>query len=103
MKRMYRHRPVEFVTVSLDDPDQYRDALVFLQQLHAPGVNYLLTEEDKDLIRTKVSDQWDGSLPFTIVVEPFGLTYKVWSGPFNPVEVRRAIIEHRLLGRFLTY
>lgn len=103
MKRMYRHRPVEFISVSLDDPDHYQEALVFLQQLHAPGLNYILTEEDKDLIRTKVYDQWDGSLPFTILVEPLGSTYKVWLGPFNPLEVRQAIVEHRLLGRFLRY
>lgn len=103
MRRMYRHRPVEFISVCLDETKDYDKALAFLQQLHAPGINYFLTEEDKEEIREKVYDEWDGTLPFTMIVEPFGIPYKIWSGPFDPVTVRKAIVEYRLLGRYLTY
>ncbi|MBK8502449.1 MAG: redoxin domain-containing protein [Saprospiraceae bacterium] len=100
MQRMYRDRPIEFISVSLDSPEKYLEALTFLQQLRAPGSNFILQESDKEAIRKKVYDQWDGSLPFTIIVDPLGLVYKVWQGPFDPLEVKKAIVEHRLLGRY---
>lgn len=103
MKRMYRHRPVEFITVSLDGEEHYHEALTFLQQLHAPGTNYLLAESDKERIRKMVYESWDGTLPFTIMVDPLGSPYRVWQGPFDPLEVKKAIVDHRLVGRYLRY
>jgi thiol-disulfide isomerase/thioredoxin len=100
-KKMFRYKPVEFFTVSLDSPDQEKQALDFLQQIHAPGQNYLLTEKDKDLIRQKVYPAWSGTLPFTIIIEPLGEVNRVWEGPFDALELRRTIVDHRLLGRFL--
>jgi peroxiredoxin len=103
MRRMYQHRPIEFISVSLDSPEKRDEAKTFLQQIHAPGPNYILQDTDKEAIRKKVYDQWDGTLPFTIIVDPLGLVYKVWQGPFDPLEVKKAIVEHRLLGRYFSY
>ncbi|MCB0684899.1 MAG: redoxin domain-containing protein [Saprospiraceae bacterium] len=103
MRRIYHQRPVELISVSLDDLENHAEVLAFLQQMHAPGKNYLLTEKDKDRVRKEVYEDWDGSLPFTIMVEPFGELYKIWQGPFDALEVRKAIVDHRLLGRYLPY
>jgi thiol-disulfide isomerase/thioredoxin len=100
-KKMFRYQPVEFMTVSLDSPDQEKQAFDFLQQIHAPGQNYILTETDKELIRKKVYPGWSGTLPFTMIVEPLGEINRVWEGPFDKLELRRTIVDHRLLGRFL--
>lgn len=103
MKRMYSHRPIEFFSVSLDSPEKHNEALTFLQQIHAPGTNYILEETDKEAVRKKVYDQWDGTIPFTVIVDPLGLIYKLWQGPFDPLEVKKAIVEHRLLGRYYSF
>lgn len=103
MRRMYYQRPVELISVSLDEPAQFENALTFLEQLHAPGTNYLIDDDDKEAIRQNVYPDWEGTLPFTIIVEPLGELYRVWQGPFDANEVRKAIIDHRLLGRYIRY
>ena len=101
LKRMYRHRPVEFFTVSLDELKNSQTALDFLQQIHAPGKNFILTETDKELIKKSVYSEWSGTLPFTMVIEPLGEIHQVYEGPFNPLALRRTLVDHRLMGRFL--
>ncbi len=99
MKRMYRHRPVEFITVSLDGPEKYDDALTFLKQLHVPGQNYFLDEENIRQINVEINENWKGTLPYTLILEPLGQIYREFRGPFDPYNIRRALIEHPNMGR----
>ncbi len=100
MQRMYGARNFEFVSISLDRAEKVDDALTFLKQVHSPVNNYLCTEEDKYKLIEAVNPDWDGSLPFTMILEPYGEVYASWHGAIDPLEVKRKIVEHRLMGRY---
>jgi hypothetical protein len=97
MNRMYRKRPFEFITISLDEPSAKEQALKALQEAHASGKNYLLTSHDNDQLAAAVDPQWPGPLPYTLLVAPGGKIIYRHSGPIEPVEVKRAIVEY--IGR----
>src|SRR5262249_13085916 len=42
MNRMYRRRNFEFVTISIDEPEQQDAALRVLNEKHASGTNYII-------------------------------------------------------------
>ena len=47
-----------------------------------------------------VDPDWNGALPYTILVEPGGK--KVWShqGEVDFLELKRAIVDHPMIGRY---
>jgi len=47
-----------------------------------------------------VDPDWNGALPYTILVEPGGK--KVWShqGEVDFLELKRAIVDHSMIGRY---
>ncbi len=100
MQRMFGGRRFEFVSVSLDEWENREEVLTFLQQVHSPVQNFIYSQRNLEKLAAAVHSNWDGTLPFTIILEPYGEVYKYWLGPIDPIEVRKAIVEHRLLGRF---
>ncbi|MDH3650973.1 MAG: redoxin family protein [Saprospiraceae bacterium] len=99
LQRMYGDRAFQFVSVSMDKIEKKGDALRFLQQVHAPVPNYIVDANVYDVIK-KVEVEWDGSLPFTMLIEPLGKVVEAWHGTIDPLEVKRAIVEHRMMGRY---
>ncbi len=99
LQRSYGKRPFELITISLDELDQREHALKFLQQIHAPTPNFILTD-GKEELQEEIFPWWDGTLPFSIIIEPKGELYKVYQGPINSQTVRKDIIDHRLIGPF---
>lgn len=100
MTRMYGARNFEFISVSLDSEEKSNDALTFLKQIHSPVANYLCAEKDKYKLIERVNPDWDGSLPFTMLIEPLGQIHSAWHGAIDVLEVRKTIVEHRLMGRY---
>ncbi len=97
MNRMYRQRPFEFVTISLDEPDAKEQALKALETAHASGKNFLFTGTDKDKLAETLDPQWPGPLPYTLLIAPGGEIVYRHNGPIEPVEVKKAIVDY--LGR----
>ena len=97
MNRMYRKRPFEFITISLDEESAKSQALKALQEAHASGRNYLLTSHDTDKLSAALDPQMPGPLPYTLLIAPGGKIIYRHSGPIDPVEVKREIVEY--LGR----
>jgi alkyl hydroperoxide reductase subunit AhpC len=100
MNRMYRRRDFEFVSVSADDPDNKNKVLRFLKKEQASATNYLFNGDDKYKLIEAICPQWEGALPYTLIVEPGGKIVYAKQGAINPVEVRRKIVDDAYIGRY---
>ena len=92
MHRMYRHRDFEFVTITTDPPARREAALKFLNGQHASTTNYIFAEDDPYKLADALGVEWEGALPFTMLVKPGGEVVYSQMGPIDPLEVRRAIV-----------
>lgn len=98
INRMYRGRDFEFIAISADKPDKKDRALSFLKKTQASNKNYLYNAENiYDLIEA-VDENWQGALPYTLLVEPGGEIVYAKQGTINPLEMKKAIVEK--LGRY---
>jgi thiol-disulfide isomerase/thioredoxin len=100
--RIYKDRPFEFVSISFDEPDQQAAVEERLKGWHAaspPIRNLLINSSDPYPFIEALDPEWSGGLPYTILVEPGGKVVYRSQGPFDPLELRRAIVENPLLGR----
>lgn len=100
MQRMYGARDFQFVSVSMDSPNQFDKALKFLKSKASAVPNYLMDTEDKYEVIKIVGADWDGSLPITLLIEPGGkIAYRV-PGTIDALELKRAIVDHPMIGRY---
>ncbi len=97
IQRIYRDRGFELVTISMDDLTRKDTALSFLQKRHVSATNYLYASDDKDAIVNALDPKWEGPVPFTVLVAPGGKVLYRHSGPFDDLELKRAIVGY--LGR----
>jgi peroxiredoxin len=93
MHRMYRKRNFEMITISMDEPDQKDAALKMLREQHASSKNYLWAGSSRDKLADLLDKEWKGPLPYTLLVAPGGKIVYRKSGPIEPLEVRRAVVD----------
>ena len=98
MQRMYGKRGFEVVSVSMDRPEKREHVLEFLKEQQAAFANYLYIPSDREAFFDAVDPDWQGNLPYTVLVEPGGKMVYRHDGAFDPLEVRKAVIEK--LGRY---
>ncbi len=100
IQRMYGDRDFRFVSVSMDSPDQEEKVLKFLKSKNSAVTNYLVDTDDKYAIIDVVKNDWDGSLPITLLIAPGGeVAYKA-PGEIDPLELKKAIVDHPMIGRY---
>jgi peroxiredoxin len=97
INRMYRGRAFETVTISMDEPDQRAAALELLRKKHVATTNYHYAGDDKDALVAALDPEWQGPIPHTILIAPGGKVLFRKAGAFDPLELKRAIVNH--LGR----
>jgi peroxiredoxin len=100
INRMYRRRDFEFISISADDPTKKEKVLKFLQQQQASNTNYLFASDDKYKLIEAIDPKWQGALPYTILVEPGGKIVYGKQGPIDVAEIKRMIVDNKLIGRF---
>ena len=98
MQRMYGNRDFEVVSISLDQPAKSEKVLDFLKENQAAFTNFIYTSENRDAFFEVVDPDWQGNLPYTMVVAPGGKVVHAHDGIIDPLEVRRAIVGE--LGRY---
>jgi thiol-disulfide isomerase/thioredoxin len=100
LQRMYGARDFEFVSISADKPGQEEKALKYLKEKQSGVKNYLFAKDDTYALIEAVDPDWNGALPYTLLVDPEG--NKVWShqGQVDFLELKRAIVEHPMIGRY---
>ena len=98
MQRMYGNRGFEVVSISLDQLAKSEKVLDFLKENQAAFTNFIYTSENRDAFFEVVDPDWQGNLPYTMVVAPGGKVVHAHDGIIDPLEVRRAIVGE--LGRY---
>jgi peroxiredoxin len=97
INRMYRQRNFKLITISMDEPDNGEVVLKTLRENHVSARNYHLAIDDRDRFADLLDRQWDGPVPYTLLIAPGGKIVYRKSGEIEPLEVKRAIVD--VLGR----
>ncbi len=98
--RMYRDRDFEFVSISADNPEKKDKVLGFLKKKQASNKNYIFNSDDKYALIETIDPNWQGSLPYTILVEPGGKIVYSQEGTIDVFKMKKTIVENPLIGRF---
>jgi len=98
INRMYRRRDFEFITISADKPDKKEKAHEMLKKMQVSAKNYIYNSEDKYKLIEAVDPQWQGALPYTILIEPGGKVAYRTQGSIVPQEMKKMIVEK--VGRY---
>lgn len=94
---MYRRRNFEFISLSMDAPKNYDNALAFLKEKYAGNKNLIYDGTDKYAMIDAVDPKWQGALPYTILVSPDGKIVHQQMGQIDVLKLRKAIADH--IGR----
>lgn len=100
LQRMYGARDFEFVSLSADKPEQEDKVLKFLEDKDAAVTNYLFSKDDKYALIEAIDPEWNGALPYTMLIEPGGNVVWKHQGEVDFYELKRVIVEHKLIGRY---
>ncbi len=100
LQRWYGARNFEFVSLSADNPEHQDRALAFLEKTHSPVQNFIYAGSDKYKLIEAVDPKWSGALPYTLLIEPGGKIVYSYQGSVDLLELKRAIVEHPLMGRY---
>ena len=100
LQQMYGGRNFEFVSLSTDKPDQTEKALKFLKKTHSPVRNYQYAGEDVYELVEAIDPAWNGAIPYTVLVAPGGEVVWRHQSDVDFLELKRAIVEHELMGRY---
>lgn len=98
--RMYRGRSFEFITVSADKQAKKSDVLDFLKKHEASNKNYIFNDDDVYKLIDAVGNDWQGGIPFTMIIEPGGKVIYSRQDMINPLEVKKIIVDSKFIGRY---
>lgn len=99
ISRMYGNREFELITISADKPDKKDKVLAFLNKQNAAvSSNYLFSKDDKYALIEAIDPDWQGALPYTLLIKPGGEKVYAQQGTIDPHEMKKKIVEQ--LGRY---
>lgn len=97
INRMYRGREFEMVTINVEGSEKREKAHEFLKKQEASMRNHVFASGDAYALVEALDPQWEGALPYTLLVAPGGEIIYRHMGQFEPLELKRAIVDR--LGR----
>ena len=97
---MYIGRDFEFISISADKMNQKSKALKFLQEKNSAVKNYIFSGVDIYKLINIVDPEWDGALPYTVLLEPGGKVLYKEMGMIDPLDLKRTIVDHPMIGRY---
>jgi len=92
INRMYRHRDFELVTVSQNRPDEEKMVLEFLKKKQASCTNFIFASAAREKLIDAFDPDWQGELPYTVLLTPEGKVIYRESGSINPLALKRVIV-----------
>lgn len=98
--RMYIGRDFEFISLSADKVDQKYRALQFLINKHSAVRNYIYNGSSVYELIEAIDPEWDGALPYTVLLEPGGNVIYKQMGIVDPMELKKTIVDHPMIGRY---
>jgi thiol-disulfide isomerase/thioredoxin len=87
----FRHRGFEMVTVAAQFPDEEAKVLSFLKEHKASTRNLIFGDKDKYAFIEAFDKEWNGELPYTLLIGPKGEVLYRESGSIDFLALRRAI------------
>jgi peroxiredoxin len=90
--RMYRHRPFDLVTVSTNYPDAKAGVMRVLEREHASSTNLLFGSMDIYKLMAAFDPDWNGAVPYTVLIKPGGEVVYRHQDEVDPLELRRLIL-----------
>jgi peroxiredoxin len=93
INRMYRHRDFELVTVSLNRPEEEPAVEAFLKKQQASNRNLIFASADKEKLINAFDPDWQGQVPFTVLIAPGGEILYREVDTIDALAVRRAILK----------
>jgi thiol-disulfide isomerase/thioredoxin len=104
MVRMYRKRDLQIVTVSVNAPDEQKMVKAFLDEQHAINTNLLWSTNDAAEAVSAFASNWNGGVPYTVLLGMNGEILYRSQGSLEPLEVKRAILRNlpddRYIGQY---
>lgn len=100
LQRMYGNRAFEFISLSADNLKNSDKVLDFLASKHSALQNYIFETDDKYALIEAVDPEWNGALPYTMLIEPGGKIIYSNQGTVDLLELKRTIVENPLIGRY---
>ncbi|QGY47222.1 redoxin domain-containing protein [Maribellus comscasis] len=99
--RMYMWRDLEMYTINIDRIEKKDKVHKFLLDKHAAfNNNYIFGSGNTYELIENIDPEWQGNIPHTIIVEPGGKIVWRQSGALDFFELRKQIVDNRLLGRY---
>jgi peroxiredoxin len=90
--RMYRLRDYDFVTVAANMPDEKAGVLKYLNRLHGSSRNLLFGSTDTDQMQHSFAAEWEGALPYSMLLSPDGKVLYEHQGEVDILRLRRIIL-----------
>jgi peroxiredoxin len=90
--RMYRSRNLEFVSVSVNDPEERAAVMKFLQEHRATHDNRLFATSDVYGLQAAFDPNTPGAVPYTVLLAPNGDVVHQELGELDVMKLRRAIL-----------
>ena len=100
LQRMFGARDFEFISISADNPKQEAKALKFLQEKNSAVPNYIFSNTDKYALIEAIDKDWNGALPYTLLIEPNGKIVWKHQGEVDFYKLKKVIVEHEMIGRY---
>jgi peroxiredoxin len=100
LQRMYGARDFEFVSVSADKPDHDEKVFKFLKDKSSAVKNYHFSQDDKYALIEAIDPEWNGALPYTVLIEPGGNVVWRHQGEVDFLALKRAIVDHEMIGMY---
>ncbi|MFM2220748.1 MAG: hypothetical protein RLZZ553_496 [Verrucomicrobiota bacterium] len=106
--RRFQNRPLELITISTDPADDAKRVLAVLKAKNVATPkpreaamkkenrttnNYQVKDGALDSVADAISKDWNGALPFTVLVAPGGKILWKHQGELDAVEVRRELVK----------
>jgi thiol-disulfide isomerase/thioredoxin len=88
----FRHRDFEIITVAAQFPDEKSQVLKFLQKHFASTKNYYFGDSDKYKLIEALDPEWNGALPYTLLLGPDGEVLYRETGGIDFLALRRKIV-----------
>ena len=99
LNRMYPNRGHEMISISLDDAASQPKALAFLQRNQSSSPNYIFAGNDKYHLIEPLDPNWQGALPYSMLIEPGGKIVYTKQGMNQFEELKKIIFNDPFMGR----
>ncbi|TMI86520.1 MAG: TlpA family protein disulfide reductase, partial [Bacteroidetes bacterium] len=100
MHHMYQRRDFEFISICLDDKSKKDKALKFLKERQASNKNYIFNIDDKYAFIEAIDPNWQGALPYTMIIEPGGHAIYAKQNIIDPAKIKKLIVDDPAIGRY---